>query len=162
MFADRLGKSKSWVDKVERGVRSLDKVSTLQEIAAVLRIDAAVLLARDARPAGVVERGEGVERIRAALSTYEILLGRPRAGLSAERVDGASRTPGPLSSTPAIRNWSSCCRACWPKWSVRTPASRGRRLAGRGVPGHGRAAGQAGRGRAGVAGRRPGDDRRDR
>ena len=27
VFADRLGKSKSWVDKVERGVRRLDKFS---------------------------------------------------------------------------------------------------------------------------------------
>lgn len=79
VLADRLGKSKSWVDKVERGVRSLDKVSTLQDIAAVLRIDTAVLLGRDAQPAGVTERAEGVERIRAALSTYEIALQRPAA-----------------------------------------------------------------------------------
>ncbi|WP_416900445.1 helix-turn-helix domain-containing protein [Micromonospora echinospora] len=77
VLADRLGKSKSWVDKVERGVRSLDKVSTLQDIAAVLRIDTAVLLGRDTQPAGVVERVESVERIRAALSTYEIALDRP-------------------------------------------------------------------------------------
>ncbi|OZV80248.1 XRE family transcriptional regulator [Micromonospora echinospora] len=79
VLADRLGKSKSWVDKVERGVRSLDKVSTLQDIAAVLRIDTAVLLGRDAQPSGVAERVEGVERIRAALSTYEIALERPAA-----------------------------------------------------------------------------------
>jgi transcriptional regulator with XRE-family HTH domain len=37
VFADRLGKSKSRVDKVERGVRRLDKCSVLQEIAEVLR-----------------------------------------------------------------------------------------------------------------------------
>jgi transcriptional regulator with XRE-family HTH domain len=80
VFADRLGKSKSWVDKVERGVRSLDKVSTLQEIATVLRIDTTVLLGRDARPADVTGRVEGVERIRQALSTYEIALSRPGAG----------------------------------------------------------------------------------
>ncbi|WP_328822287.1 helix-turn-helix domain-containing protein, partial [Micromonospora rubida] len=79
VFADRLGKSKSWVDKVERGVRSLDKVSTLQDIAVVLRIDTAVLLGRDAQPAAATERAEGVERISAALSTYEIALGRPSA-----------------------------------------------------------------------------------
>ncbi|MFI6823330.1 helix-turn-helix domain-containing protein [Micromonospora sp. NPDC050187] len=79
VLADRLGKSKSWVDKVERGVRSLDKVSTLQSIAAVLRIDTAVLLGRDAQPAGLIERVEGVEQIRVALSTYEIALERPTA-----------------------------------------------------------------------------------
>ncbi|SCL31386.1 helix-turn-helix domain-containing protein [Micromonospora inyonensis] len=89
VFADRLGKSKSWVDKVERGVRSLDKVSILQDVAAVLRIDTAVLLGRDAKPAGVTERAGGVERIRAALSTYEIALERPAARrpvLPAERL----------------------------------------------------------------------------
>lgn len=79
VFADRLGKSKSWVDKVERGVRSLDRVSTLQQIAAVLRIDPAVLLGRHAQPAEETERAAGVERIRAALSTYEIALGWPAA-----------------------------------------------------------------------------------
>ncbi|KIR66281.1 helix-turn-helix domain-containing protein [Micromonospora haikouensis] len=76
VFADRLGKSKSWVDKVERGVRSLDRVSTLQEIATVLRIDATVLLGRDVQPAEVIERDAGVERIRSALFRYEVPLGR--------------------------------------------------------------------------------------
>ncbi|WP_416903013.1 helix-turn-helix domain-containing protein [Micromonospora echinospora] len=79
VFADRLGKSKSWVDKVERGVRSLDKVSVLQDIAAVLRIDPAVLLGPGAQPADVTERAKGVERIRVALSAYEIALDRPPA-----------------------------------------------------------------------------------
>ncbi|MGC4885847.1 helix-turn-helix domain-containing protein [Micromonospora sp. DT227] len=89
VFADRLGRSKSWVDKVERGVRSLDKVSTLRDIAAVLRIDTAVLLGRDTRPAAVAQRTEGVEGIRAALSAYEIALARPTAHgtvLPADRV----------------------------------------------------------------------------
>ncbi|MFI2667498.1 helix-turn-helix domain-containing protein [Micromonospora carbonacea] len=76
VFADRLGKSKSWVDKVERGVRALDRVSTLREVAAVLRIDAAVLLGRDVQPTEVTERAAGVELIRAALSRYEVPLGR--------------------------------------------------------------------------------------
>ncbi|WP_341718444.1 helix-turn-helix domain-containing protein [Micromonospora sp. FIMYZ51] len=76
VFADRLGKSKSWVDKVERGVRALDKVSTLADIAAVLRIDQAVLLGRDVRPVEVCARVTGVERIRVALSTYDVAVGR--------------------------------------------------------------------------------------
>ncbi|WP_431937371.1 helix-turn-helix domain-containing protein [Micromonospora sp. RP3T] len=75
-FADRLGKSKSWVDKVERGVRSLERLSTIREIAAVLRVDAATLLGQDVRPAEVAERDEGVARIRAALSTYGMTAGR--------------------------------------------------------------------------------------
>jgi transcriptional regulator with XRE-family HTH domain len=91
VFADRLGKSKSWVDKVERGVRSLDKVSTLQDIAAVLRIDTAVLLGQEAQAAEVTERAEGVERIRAALSTYEIALERPAAGRPVLPADALAR-----------------------------------------------------------------------
>ncbi|WP_309222477.1 helix-turn-helix domain-containing protein [Micromonospora sp. CP22] len=75
-FADRLGKSKSWVDKVERGVRSLERVSTIRDIAAVLRVDVSTLLGRDAQPAEPVARSEGVARIRAALSTYDAALGR--------------------------------------------------------------------------------------
>ncbi|WP_309244340.1 helix-turn-helix domain-containing protein [Micromonospora parastrephiae] len=87
-FADRLGKSKSWVDKVERGVRSLERVSTIREIAAVLRVDAAALLGRDVQPAELAERRGGIARIRAALSTYPMAFGRPagREVMSAERL----------------------------------------------------------------------------
>ncbi|GAB3805687.1 helix-turn-helix domain-containing protein [Micromonospora zhanjiangensis] len=92
MFADRLGKSKSWVDKVERGVRALDRVSTLQEIATVLRIDATALLEQDDAPVDVVERDEGVERIRAALSRYEIPLGRSSPQRPALSIDQVNRT----------------------------------------------------------------------
>ncbi|MGY3519923.1 helix-turn-helix domain-containing protein [Micromonospora sp. PTRAS2] len=94
VFADRLGKSKSWVDKVERGVRSLDRVSTLHDVAAVLRIEAAVLLGRDARPAEVTGRIEGVERIREALSTYDIAVGRPVVGCPGVPADRVARDVG--------------------------------------------------------------------
>ena len=74
LFADRLGKSKSWVDKVERGVRRLDRFSVIYEIADVLQLDVQVLLGRDParRPDSVncvdqVEVGE----IRAALERYD-------------------------------------------------------------------------------------------
>ncbi|WP_434743935.1 helix-turn-helix domain-containing protein [Micromonospora sp. SH-82] len=78
VLADRLKKSKSWVDKVERGVRSLDKLSTLREVASALRVDTAALLG-DTQPAEVAERSAGVERLREALSRYAIPLGRPAA-----------------------------------------------------------------------------------
>ncbi|MFG1842026.1 helix-turn-helix domain-containing protein [Micromonospora sp. NPDC049175] len=92
-FADRLGKSKSWVDKVERGVRSLERVSTIREIAAVLRVDVASLLGRDVQPAGVAESDEGVARIRAALSAYPMAFGCPtdRQVLSPDRLAGEVR-----------------------------------------------------------------------
>jgi transcriptional regulator with XRE-family HTH domain len=43
-LADQLGKSKSWVDKVERGVRRLDRLSILHEAAQTLGVPLDVLL----------------------------------------------------------------------------------------------------------------------
>jgi transcriptional regulator with XRE-family HTH domain len=74
LFADRLGKSKSWVDKVERGVRRLDRFSVIYEIADVLQLDVQVLMGRDParRPESVncIDQVEVVE-IRAALERYD-------------------------------------------------------------------------------------------
>src|SRR5258705_6038946 len=73
LFADRLGKSKSWVDKVERGVRRLDRFSTISEIADVLQVDVQGLMGHDAgrRPETVncVDQVE-VGQIPAALQRY--------------------------------------------------------------------------------------------
>lgn len=71
MLADRLGKSKSWVDKVERGVRALDKFSVIHDIAEVLRVDAAALVGRDTRP-GTIAGAHGLDDVRAALAQYDL------------------------------------------------------------------------------------------
>ncbi|MEH0842206.1 helix-turn-helix domain-containing protein [Micromonospora sp. CPCC 205711] len=74
VFADRLGKSKSWVDKVERGVRRLDKFSVLYEIADILQVDVQLLLGKDPerRTDGLncIDQIE-VQEIRAALERYD-------------------------------------------------------------------------------------------
>jgi transcriptional regulator with XRE-family HTH domain len=74
VFADRLGKSKSWVDKVERGVRRLDKFSVVYEIADVLQVDVQLLLGKEPerRPGSVncIDQVE-VEEIRSALERYD-------------------------------------------------------------------------------------------
>jgi transcriptional regulator with XRE-family HTH domain len=74
VFADRLGKSKSWVDKVERGVRRLDKFSVVYEIADVLQLDVQLLLGREperrADSVGCIDQVE-VEEIRTALEHYD-------------------------------------------------------------------------------------------
>lgn len=74
VFADRLGKSKSWVDKVERGVRRLDKFSVVYEIADVLQVDVQLLLGREPERRSDIVNGidqAEVEEIRAALERYD-------------------------------------------------------------------------------------------
>ncbi|MEU6023749.1 helix-turn-helix domain-containing protein [Micromonospora sp. NPDC047134] len=70
-LADRLGKSKSWVDKVERGARRLDRFSVIQAIAEVLRIDPAVLLGQHSPSVGADVR-DGFDGVRAALARYGV------------------------------------------------------------------------------------------
>ncbi|GIH17046.1 helix-turn-helix domain-containing protein [Rugosimonospora africana] len=74
VFADRLAKSKSWVDKIERGVRRLDKFSVLYDIADVLQVDVQLLLGREPerRPGGMtcLDQVE-VADIRSALERYD-------------------------------------------------------------------------------------------
>ncbi|MPZ27069.1 MAG: helix-turn-helix domain-containing protein [Micromonosporaceae bacterium] len=74
VFADRLGKSKSWVDKVERGVRRLDKFSVIHDIADVLQVDAQLLLGHEPEPRNGGGSGVGrseIAEIRAALERYD-------------------------------------------------------------------------------------------
>ncbi|MFI7657575.1 helix-turn-helix domain-containing protein [Micromonospora parva] len=70
MLADRLGKSKSWVDKVERGARNLDRYSLVQEIAEVLRLDPAVLLDPRKPASTTLTALDGIDAVRAALAHY--------------------------------------------------------------------------------------------
>ncbi|MFF0316213.1 helix-turn-helix domain-containing protein [Micromonospora sp. NPDC005252] len=70
MLADRLRRSKSWVDKIERGVRPLDRYSVIQELAHVLRVEPEALLGQPrSTPAGTPD---GVDDIRAALARYDL------------------------------------------------------------------------------------------
>ncbi|KAB1923390.1 helix-turn-helix transcriptional regulator, partial [Micromonospora sp. ALFpr18c] len=70
MLADRLRRSKSWVDKIERGARTLDRYSVIQELAHVLRVDPDVLLGQ---PRSTPARTpDGVDDIRAALARYDL------------------------------------------------------------------------------------------
>ncbi|SCL32697.1 Transcriptional regulator, contains XRE-family HTH domain [Micromonospora nigra] len=106
-FADRLGKSKSWVDKVERGARRLERLSSLREVADALRIDVATLLPERAGPPAPAA---GVERIRVALARYHVEppnrppdLARVRAGLDhAEQTYRHARYPALRDLLPGL------------------------------------------------------------
>ncbi|MCX4471942.1 helix-turn-helix transcriptional regulator [Micromonospora sp. NBC_01655] len=78
MLADRLGKSKSWVDKVERGARALDRFTVIRDLADALRVDPVALLGRDARPPAAAGAAvDGVDGVRAALARYDTVLAGP-------------------------------------------------------------------------------------
>ncbi|MGN9778437.1 helix-turn-helix domain-containing protein [Micromonospora sp. H33] len=86
MLADRLGRSKSWVDKVERGVRTLDRYPVIQEIAEVLRVDPMALLGQHHPPAPVTPQAvDGVDGIRAALARYDHRPGCPKPAVEVRR-----------------------------------------------------------------------------
>ncbi|MEQ4304206.1 helix-turn-helix domain-containing protein [Plantactinospora sp. B6F1] len=70
VFADRLGRSKSWVDKIERGVRTLDRLSVIEAVAAVLGVDPEVLLPHPTHRAPATGLTVAIERVRAALACY--------------------------------------------------------------------------------------------
>ncbi|WP_443084011.1 helix-turn-helix domain-containing protein [Verrucosispora sp. WMMA2121] len=71
VFADRIGKSKSWVDKVERGARRLDRLSVIETVAGALGVATGVLVGRDGPRPTVTEMSVAVERVREALARYE-------------------------------------------------------------------------------------------
>ncbi|RAO30093.1 hypothetical protein ONO86_05646 [Micromonospora noduli] len=72
VFADRVGKSKSWVDKVERGVRNLDRLSAIEAVARALGVAPNVLLPGTARPEPATDVGGAVERVREALARHDV------------------------------------------------------------------------------------------
>ncbi|WP_051723957.1 helix-turn-helix domain-containing protein [Micromonospora chokoriensis] len=157
-FADRLGKSKSWVDKVERGVRRLERVSNLREVAETLRVDVEVLLAtRPVRPTPVAA---GVDGIRTALARYH-LPGRDRPPLVEElraRLEHAeqsyrhARYPALLALLPDLLDAA--------REAHTAREAHAARAAGVGVRAHRAGAGQGRPGGVGLAGRRPGNDSR--
>ncbi|NJC70286.1 helix-turn-helix transcriptional regulator [Planosporangium thailandense] len=75
-FADLVGRSMSWVDKVESGQRGLVRLPMLEAVADALQIDVAALTDDDAAHRAVT-RPDSVEvrAIRAALSSYTVILG---------------------------------------------------------------------------------------
>ena len=72
-FADRVGRSTSWLDKVEAGERSLLRLPMLDKVAAVLDIDVRVLTdsAAARRAADCIDTVE-VKAVKAALGCYPI------------------------------------------------------------------------------------------
>jgi transcriptional regulator with XRE-family HTH domain len=97
-FADRVGRSVSWVDKIESGERALLRLPLLEQVAEVLHVGVETLTDKTAadRAAICVDPAE-VQAIRAALSKYP--------GLSVPGADGV-----PVS---AIRSQTDYVEHAW-------------------------------------------------
>lgn len=63
VLAERVGKSKSWLDKVERGDRALDRLSVIYDIAYQLEVDPQLLLG-DPEPGPAAGAHRVVPRLR--------------------------------------------------------------------------------------------------
>jgi transcriptional regulator with XRE-family HTH domain len=74
VFADRLGKSVSWVDKIKNGDRQLDRLSVLRHIAHVLDIPLQVLIDPEEadRRRRCPDDGD-IAAIRSALRRYDVI-----------------------------------------------------------------------------------------
>ncbi len=74
LLADRIGRSKSWVEKVEAGKRSANRLPILLTICKELRIDLPVLIGRDlARDTRQCIDDVQVDTIRGALECYDAI-----------------------------------------------------------------------------------------
>jgi transcriptional regulator with XRE-family HTH domain len=74
LLADRIGRSKSWIEKVEAGTRSANRLPILMTICKELRIDLPVLIGRDlTRDTRECINDIQVETIRAALERYDAI-----------------------------------------------------------------------------------------
>ncbi|MCA1704068.1 MAG: helix-turn-helix domain-containing protein, partial [Actinobacteria bacterium] len=87
VFADRMGKSLSWVDKIRAGDRQLDRLSVLRHIADVLDIPLSVLIDSDeAQRRRVCPDEPEIDAIRQALRRYDAITNvfRPNGGVLPE------------------------------------------------------------------------------
>jgi transcriptional regulator with XRE-family HTH domain len=75
-LAGLVGRSESWLSQVERGVRSVDRLSVLLDLARVLHVDIEALTGRSWQyaPNGSALAG-GLIEVRRALTSYTALRG---------------------------------------------------------------------------------------
>src|SRR3954470_12712679 len=83
VLAGLIGRSESWLSQVERGVRSVDRMSVLLDLARVLHVNVEALIGRpwQLAPNGTDVAG-ALTDVRGALTSYNTLLGRPSVQVS--------------------------------------------------------------------------------
>lgn len=85
LLADRIGRSKSWMEKAEAGTRSASRLPVLLRICEELRVDLPVLIGRDlVRGTRECINDDQVASIRVALESYEGMRGDVPEGFTAD------------------------------------------------------------------------------
>lgn len=74
-LAGLLGRSESWISQVERGVRPVDRISVLNEVARALSVPIKELAPTALGSLDEAEEHPAVRAVRVALTTYEAMLG---------------------------------------------------------------------------------------
>ncbi|GGT00097.1 transcriptional regulator [Planobispora rosea] len=72
-LAGLIGRSESWVSQVERGVRSVDRISVLQKVADTLSVSVAELRGADTTDEPAEDRSEAFETLRLALTGHPVI-----------------------------------------------------------------------------------------
>ena len=90
VLAGLVGRSESWLSQVERGARSVDRLSVLIDIAKVLKVDVATLTGQPFRlgPNGGPELDQ-TDAIRRAVLEYHGPADEPRSGVELEAIERA-------------------------------------------------------------------------
>ena len=88
--AGLVGRSESWLSQVERGARSVDRLSVLIDMAKVLKIDVATLTGQPFRlgPNGGPELDQ-TDAIRKAVLEYHSPIDAPRSDVELEAIERA-------------------------------------------------------------------------
>jgi transcriptional regulator with XRE-family HTH domain len=91
-LAGLVGRSDSWVSQVERGVRSVDRLSVLQKVADVLGVSVAELRTGEPSDTGSdADRPEAFESLRLTLTGHpaaSVVLGSPPPALTEQAIAG--------------------------------------------------------------------------
>jgi transcriptional regulator with XRE-family HTH domain len=85
-LAGLIGRSESWLSQVERGIRSVDRLSVLLDIARLLHVDVESLIGRPwqlAPNGGAI--AQGLDAVRQVMTRYDYLLGVDAPGVPPPR-----------------------------------------------------------------------------
>jgi transcriptional regulator with XRE-family HTH domain len=108
VLAERIGRSESWLSQVERGIRSVDRMSVMLDLAGVLRVKVPDLTGQ---PFSLAPNGGGVDfnpvtEIRRALLPYDILTSTLRAEGRSQELPNLAHLRREVAT--AWDSWEAC------------------------------------------------------